>query len=192
MHIMGLRKPDNVAQPPSAGDVLPSAKPSPGKYRRNLPHIHSGEKPIYITFCTKDRWAIPEPLRSLVVGHCLHDHARKYWLHCVVVMPDHVHMILTLCRDVDGNAFGLPEIMHGIKGASAHSINRALGRKGSVWQDESFDHVLRSTESLSAKAEYVRDNPIRKGLAREPGQWPWFWADWMNFENSTAEGGCAT
>ena len=57
-------------------------------------------------------------------------------------MPDHVHLVLTPAPD--GNSFfSVAEIMQGIKGASAHKVNRLLNRKGQVWQRESFDRVLR-------------------------------------------------
>jgi diketogulonate reductase-like aldo/keto reductase len=41
----------------------------------------------------------------------------------------------------------LREIMDAIKGASAHKINRQLGRTGKLWQTESYDRVLRSSEN---------------------------------------------
>lgn len=63
----------------------------------------------------------------------------------------------------------------GIKGASAHKVNKALDRKGKLWQEESFDHVLRSSESLDQKVEYVRQNPVRRGLVSSPGEYPWLW-----------------
>jgi hypothetical protein len=65
--------------------------------------------------------------------------------------------------------------MEAIKGASSHKINRALGRKGSVWQAESFDHVLRSSESLDAKIAYILANPIRAGLVTKWEDYPWLW-----------------
>jgi hypothetical protein len=50
-----------------------------------------------------------------------------------------------------GNTYGLSQLLGGIKGASAHRVNRALGRKGHVWQDESFDHVVRCDETFEKK-----------------------------------------
>ena len=187
---LGVTDLDRVAQPPSA---VRSAKSSPAQYRRNLPHIQTAEKPMYVTFCTYKKWTLPEEVRKMVLEHCLHDHGRKYWLHAAVVMPDHVHMILSVYGDAAGQPFGLPEILNGIKGASAHSVNKALGRKGHVWQDESFDHILRSSESAEARSEYIRNNPVRKGLVETAEEWPWFWGDWMSLpEEGTAGGGCAT
>ncbi len=71
--------------------------------------------------------------------------------------------------------YSLAEIMDAVKGASAHKINKALRRKGRVWQAESFDHVLRSSENLDAKIEYLLQNPIRLGLVREAAEYPWIW-----------------
>src|SRR2546425_5722657 len=58
------------------------------------------------------------------------------------------------------------KVAKAIKGTSAHSINRKLHSHEAVWQEESFDHVLRSSESLDAKIDYVLQNPVRKGLGQ--------------------------
>ncbi|MBM4276222.1 MAG: transposase [Deltaproteobacteria bacterium] len=152
-----------VAQPPSAVQ----AKPAKDYYKRNLPHYQVEGRPIFITFNTYQRWELPESIRHLVIKHCLYDHGKKILLHGIVVMSDHVHMILTPLNDKEGRPFGLAEIMNGIKGASAHSINKALGRKGHVWQDESFDHILRSDVSIMSKVEYICENPVRKGMTKK-------------------------
>jgi len=94
-------------------------------------------------------------------------------------MPDHVHMIFTPLNDQEGNLFSLAEIMSGIKGASAPSINKALNRRGRVWQDESFDHVLRSDESAQGKGQYIFENPVCKGLVKEVDEYPWLWREWV-------------
>ena len=97
-------------------------------------------------------------------------------------MPDHVHMVFTALNDDDGKPFGLAEIMNGIKGASAHTINKALGRRGHVWQREFFDHILRSDESASSKVQYVCENPVRKGLVKKIDNYPWLWREWVEGE----------
>ena len=183
-----------VAQPPSAGSLglpastkqvshafphEPLAKPAEPMYRRNLPHIQPADRTLYVTFCTYHRWVLPESVGMPVLRHCLHDHEVKHQLHVVVAMPDHVHMIFTPGRDAAGALFGLAEIMNGIKGASAHTVNRMLQRRGHVWQDENMDHVLRSHEHLAVKVEYVLQNPVRKGLVRREEDWPWRWMEGM-------------
>jgi REP element-mobilizing transposase RayT len=100
-------------------------------------------------------------------------------MHGVIVMPDHVHIVLTPLRDSQGSTFGMAEIMNGIKGASAHSVNNAIKRKGSVWQDESYDRILRRDESVEDVVTYVCENPIRRGLVAKVDDYPWLWRDWV-------------
>jgi len=159
------------------------AKPAKADYRRNLPHLQVEGKPIYVTFASYKRWVLPESVRGLVLGHCLHDHGTKFYVHGIVVMPDHVHMIFTPLKDNQDNPYGLAEIMNGIKGTSAHSINKALNRRGPVWQREFFDHVLRSDESIHSKVQYVCENPVRKGLVQAVGDYAWLWREWVEGEN---------
>jgi REP element-mobilizing transposase RayT len=173
----------SMGVPNATGKPVPLAKPAKGEYRRNLPHLQADDKPIYLTFCTHKRWELPEGIRRLVIKHCLHDHGVKLLVHGVVVMPDHVHMIFSTLCDPDGNVFGLTEIISGIKGSSAHSINKTLKRRGPVWQREYFDHVLRSDEKIREKVEYICQNPVRKGLVENESDYPWLWREWVEGEN---------
>jgi REP element-mobilizing transposase RayT len=156
-------------------------------YRRQLPHLQCDDKQHFVTFCTDHRWVLPERVRSLVLECCLHDNGVKFDLRIAVVMPDHVHMIFTpLVNEEALETYSLAEIMESIKGASAHKVNKVLGRKGRLWQPESFDHVLRSSESLDAKIVYVLENPVRLGLVDEWADYPWTWE--KRFVNPFAPG----
>ena len=150
-------------------------KPRKYNYRRNLPHIEKADRAHFITFDTLDRLVLPPEARDLVLQHCLNDNGKKFDLLVAVVMPDHVHMIFTPLRDVNQEPFTFEEIVGAIKGASVHSVNKALRRTGQLWQDESFDHVIRSSESLNEKVEYVVQNPVRKGLVSRPEDYKWLW-----------------
>jgi len=97
-------------------------------------------------------------------------------MDAAVVMPDHVHLIFTsLIHQKEPRVWLLPEILDAIKGASAHIINKKLRRRGSVWQDESFDHVLRSSEQLRDRVHYILENPVRKGLVDRWQDYSWLW-----------------
>ncbi|MGH9508843.1 MAG: REP-associated tyrosine transposase [Terriglobales bacterium] len=145
-------------------------------YRRNLPHLQRDAKPHFISFVTYHRWQMPGWARSIVLACCVHDHESRYQLHAAVVMPDHVHLILTpLISKERAAVITLAEIMSGIKGTSSHQINRRLERRGKVWQEESFDRVLRSSEKLDEKTGYILNNPVRKGLVTKPEDYPWLW-----------------
>lgn len=146
-------------------------------YRRRLPHYQKADRAVFVTFCSGTCYPFPKAVRGLILQHCLHDDGLKAQIHAVVVMPDHVHLLLTPLRDATGMAFSLVEILQAIKGASAHSVNRALKRSGPVWQEESFDHVLRSNESFDEKLEYIRQNPVHSGLVEKPTDYPWLWVE---------------
>jgi putative transposase len=65
--------------------------------------------------------------------------------------------------------------MQAIKGTSSHRINRELGHKGPVWQQESFDRALRKEEQMDEKLIYILENPVRAGLAKNPLDYRWLW-----------------
>ena len=139
------------------------------------PHIQRDNRPIFITFTTDRRWKLPADARTIVLECCLKENGSKFDLHTVVIMPDHAHLLLSPLRDLEGYNFSLPQIMHAIKGGSARKINVLLGRSGPVWQEEFFDHVLRSSDSLAEKVDYICRNPVRAGLVRSEGEYPWLW-----------------
>ena len=139
-------------------------------YRGRLPHLSKEQKRYFVTFCTARRETIPERVRPIVLASCIHDHDRLCWVDCAVVMPDHVHMIVS---PFDGAA--LCDILRRIKSASAYRLNRALQRSGALWQRESFDRILRSDENVVAKREYIFNNPVRAGIVQTWQEYPWLW-----------------
>ncbi len=147
------------------------------EYRRRLPHYQTSDRPIFITFRKLTHTPFSVEARSVVLKHCLYDDGKKYKLHAAVVMADHVHLLLTPLRDDQGWPFRVAEILKLIRGISARSVNRLLKASGPVWQDESFDHVLRSEESQEEKCEYIRQNPVRKGLVVKPEDYRWLWLE---------------
>jgi REP-associated tyrosine transposase len=120
-------------------------------YRRNSPHLQRDSKRHFVTFVTKNRWILPDWARDIVLACILHDDKKHYDLQAAVVMPDHAHLILIpLIDEPHQRVVPLHAIMKAIKGASAHKINQRLERHGTVWQEESFERVLRSSEDIDA------------------------------------------
>lgn len=145
------------------------------QYRRNLPHLQRHGKLLFVTFCTYQRWALPPKARDIVLASCLHENELRAYLLCCVVMPDHVHLLFKPMIDEGGESFSIAEIIGSIKSATAHQINKALRRRGKVWQTESFDRVLRSGEDVNEKASYILQNPVRRGLVNRIEDYPWYW-----------------
>ena len=111
-----------------------------------------------------------DPCVASVVGNALVHGGTAcalYDLHAWAIMPNHVHAILQpRCE--------MAAIMQWIKGRSGRVANRILGRSGApFWQDESFDHWVRSAEELEGLIEYVENNPVKAGLVRSKQEWRW-------------------
>lgn len=92
----------------------------------------------------------------------------RYELGAWCVMPNHAHVIL---NPLPG--WSLEKITYDWKHGSAVFVNRAVGRRGRLWQSESFDHLPRSEESLERFRRYVLNNPAQAGLL----DWPFVGSD---------------
>ena len=147
------------------------------EYHRKLPHYQKAARALSITFCKGSRTPFASEARDAILQHRLHDNGKRYDLHAAVVMPDHLHLLLTPLRDETGWPYSLPTILKLLKGTSARTVNKLSGSHGPVWQEESFDHVLRSQESFEKKLEYLRLNPIRRGLVNRPEDYRWLWIE---------------
>ncbi len=86
------------------------------------------------------------------------------------VMPNHWHALLA---PADRCARSLSEIMKRVKGRSAKVIRRFCGGDGAVWQREWFDRWVRDEAEWARIVEYIHNNPVRGGLARDWREHPW-------------------
>jgi len=64
--------------------------------------------------------------------------------------------------------------MKDIKGVAAHRIVKLM-KIPFVWQEEYFDHVLRTYERLESAMEYIRQNPVKANLVASPELYRWLW-----------------
>jgi putative transposase len=88
-------------------------------------------------------------------------------LHAYVIMPNHVHLLLT-------PSLSLARITNGIKGASARHAKTLLKlTQTHFWQDESFDHWVRSAQEFDRIRSYIESNPVSAGLVNSLRDWPW-------------------
>ncbi len=155
--------------------MKPKLQRNPYSYRRDLPHITKADWPHFITFRTWAWWILPPYARTIVLNAFLFHREKKYKLYSVVVMPEHVHAILSPKWDDKGDPLPLSAILHAIKGYTGHEIAKLLKRNTPVWYSEGLDHVNRREESLEEKLAYIRNNPVRRGLAKRPEEYEWFW-----------------
>lgn len=101
---------------------------------------------------------IPENA-ELVSSTLRHFDGERYAFGDFEVMPNHLHVLVT----PHGN-HELSSILHSWKGFSARAINKRMMRFGSVWQQESFDHIVRSQAHFERFQKYIADNPLKAAL----------------------------
>jgi putative transposase len=93
---------------------------------------------------------------------------RKFLLHDFVVMPDHLHLLLTVCEDMT-----IEKAMQFIKGRFSYRLKRESQYLGEVWQSGFSETRADDKESFLRYREYIAQNPVKAGLADSPCQYPY-------------------
>jgi putative transposase len=109
-----------------------------------------------------------------VVASSIRYHDGKWFdgvAYCI--MPNHVHFVFTPLEKNKGQEYSLSEIMHNIKRNSVKQANSILGRTGSFWQHENYDHFARNNAELERIVKYVLYNPVKAGLVEDWTNWQW-------------------
>jgi len=89
-------------------------------------------------------------------------------LHAYVLMTNHVHLLLT------GQHVGaISGLMQSLGRRYVRFINRQYRRTGSLWDGRFKSSLIASDRYLLACYRYVEMNPVRAGLVRDPGDYPW-------------------
>jgi REP element-mobilizing transposase RayT len=132
-----------------------------GKFDSLLDHSESGEK-----------WLENDEIAKIIANK-IHDFDDdKYVLICFCIMPNHVHLLFKILkRDKARSTYPVTNILRLIKGSTARKANKILGRSGSFWQHESYDHLVRSDDERERIIRYILNNPVKAGLSD-------FWKDW--------------
>ena len=87
------------------------------------------------------------------------------YIYCL--MPDHFRALLSPGKSKKP----LGAICGAFKSLSTHSYWK--WHRGKLWQRQFFDHIIRNQQDFDETLQYVRMNPVRKGLVTDPAQWPY-------------------
>ena len=91
----------------------------------------------------------------------------RYFLGCSIVMPNHCHVMIR-----PNLGFDLEKVLGAVKGYTAKLINQRLGTTGTLWQEESYDRIVRDEEHLFRVLQYIGRNRSRCGLSNSyPFRW---------------------
>jgi putative transposase len=108
---------------------------------------------------------INPPLAEGILDSARFYETKMHWhITLFLLMPDHLHAILSFARDQ-----AMSDVIRAWKRFNART-NHVL------WQEGYFDHRLRPDErgvQLSAKMNYIRQNPVAAGLCARAQEWPW-------------------
>ncbi|MGC2111666.1 MAG: transposase [Candidatus Korobacteraceae bacterium] len=94
--------------------------------------------------------------------------AKKFRVHDFVVMPDHVHLLITV-----GNEMAIEKAMQVIKGGFSYRLTKEFGYAGEVWQRGFSDVRIEDRESFVRHREYIAQNPVNRGLVDSPEEFPY-------------------
>ena len=92
----------------------------------------------------------------------------RYKLSAWVVMPNHVHALLTPCAGCE-----LSGILQSLKSYTANEANKVLVRRGKFSQQESFDLYIRNSKHFLSVLRYIENNPVKSRLCGRPEDWPY-------------------
>jgi REP element-mobilizing transposase RayT len=86
----------------------------------------------------------------------------RLWAWCI--MPNHVHAVVQPFA-----GFELSRILHGWKSVSSRRIGKLIGQKGTFWQSEYYDRLVRDDAEFAYYVQYTLENPAAAGLRN----WKW-------------------
>jgi putative transposase len=107
-----------------------------------------------------DAWA------KLLIETLYHYRGTAYLLHEFVVMPDHMHVLLT-------PKTSLEKAVQFIKGGFSYRAKKELGSNMEVWQKGFSDHRIRDASEYRIHQVYIQQNPIRKNLCARAEEYPY-------------------
>ena len=108
------------------------------------------------------------PERSVVAAALRHFDGTRYRMRAWAVMDDHVHCVVT-----QNPRCSLHLVLHSWKSFTAHRLVTLFSRPSPVWQDESYDRIVRNDRALQAIIGYVVANPSRRWPDVKGYEWVW-------------------
>jgi len=105
-----------------------------------------------------ERWA------RLMVSTINHYDGTGYKLHAYVVMPDHLHLLITPIESIEKS-------MQLIKGGFSYQAKKELGSNMEIWRRGFADHRIRDAEDYDKHLHYIHLNPVKKHLCTSPSEY---------------------
>ena len=120
----------------------------------------------FVTFSTHNHrklFVVESYVRLFLQTLYRHRREGRYTLHAFVVMPEHIHLLLTPALDVT-----IERAIQLIKGAYSHELGGIIGRKREVWQRGFTDHRIRNEMDFRHHRNYIHQNPVEREMVNDP------------------------
>jgi putative transposase len=108
--------------------------------------------------------------------------AGKFWLHDFVVMPDHMHLLITI-----GAGMTIAKAMQFIKGGFSYRLKKEYSYLGEVWQRGFSETRVDDRRSFLQHREYIAANPVRAGLVDSPEEFPYCFSNLAKLKAARAK-----
>jgi REP element-mobilizing transposase RayT len=115
---------------------------------------------------------------EMVQNKLLCNDGQRYRLSSWVLMPNHIHYLLTRFENID-----LAQLMQSFKSLTSHKANNLLRRKGQFWMPDYFDRYIRNAEHFATTVRYIENNPVKARLCKHPQDWP-FSSAWFRYHKT--------
>ena len=121
---------------------------------------------VLVTVCTRERQPLLANPAAMSALSAAWQRATAWQVGSYVVMPDHIHLFCSPVQEVETTVQAWVGYWKRFAGYGAPALAR-------VFQKECWDTQMRSAEHYGRKLDYVRNNPVRKGLATVWPDWPY-------------------
>jgi putative transposase len=108
----------------------------------------------------QERWA------KLLIDTLYHDRGSAYLLHEFVIMPDHIHVLLTPLTSLE-------KAVQFIKGGFSYRSKKELGSNMEIWQKGFSDHRIRDANDYALHVSYIHQNPVKERFCTSPNEYPY-------------------
>jgi putative transposase len=107
-----------------------------------------------------ERWA------KLLVDTLYHYRGSAYLLHEFVIMPDHIHILITPITSLE-------KAVQFIKGGFSYRAKKELSSNMELWQKGFRDQRIRDAADYDVHLNYIHQNPVRKRLCERAEEYPY-------------------
>ena len=107
-----------------------------------------------------------EPWAKLLIDTVYHYRGSAYLLHEFVIMPDHIHLLITPTTSLE-------KVAQFIKGGFSYRVKKELGSNMEIWQEGFQDQRVRDAADYDVHVNYIRQNPVRRRLCEKAEEYPY-------------------